>query len=902
MKRYGFWVEDVPTNATGPNVPGTGDDDSTVIVRKKPKIFRRKRRLSKEKIEEGIASRAAQIAKDKAKQKGKELKKKAVGAVKSKLKSTGPYRAFAGAKSKVKAAQDALDKAKEKKKKIGATWKKLKGEETEDDMVERNYAKERENYHSKPEEMERNAARSKARRLMIKNGKAARGDGKDVHHKDNDPLNNEEDNLKMTTQAWNRREPRLRKEESINIDERELTSTELKRREEIAKDLDDSKFKEKYGDKWKQVKMGVATNMAKKESIEEADDPKADKAKAKELKIAKAIAQAQLAIAKEQERVQKLTDLQNKVKDQQTEETTMSKKYLNTKQGSIEDAVKQVWQNAARASQAAAPPRVENKKVEEEEVQPDKKSSKVDGRSKSYKETLKRIALRKEKLAAMKKSSKKVEHVTDAIEEEDDLDEAKFAPALIKKAIKVAYDMEGDMTGAHKKIEKMKRGLADDPTVKTALQDANEETIHEKVTGYFDSDDPAWMKKSTKKHGIKAKMSHKNVNPGYDEWELVAKDEKTLYKWYRDGYSDDDDYEDFKDTHLESRQHHRNMMTEAVTGYWTSDDAAWIKKSTKKYGIKVTLHQKNVNQPGDHEWKLVAKDEKTLWKWHRGEYSDDDDYEDFKDTHLESRQHHRNMMTEGSKEEYQKFFKAALKKFGATSPADMDDEKKKKFFDYIDKNWTKEEQQDFSEGTLPPALKKAIAAKKAKNGDTEDEDKDPVGKKESWKKDKKEEIKEVATVDYEFTDARGAKAANAFARMWVPKGRRGDDYDEDEFETEIFGKDKNELSVDSGEDGDMDTLHKMILKRYKSQLKGHDVTAESFIREAKSPMDELRKIVDKKQHGKVSGMKVDLFSASAMVKVFDALNPGNQKKVEQMLKSKNGVATFAEFAMSNVKR
>jgi hypothetical protein len=283
------------------------------------------------------------------------------------------------------------------------------------------------------------------------------------------------------------------------------------------------------------------------------------------------------------------------------------------------------------------------------------------------------------------------------------------------------------------------------------------------------------------------------------------------------------------------------------------------------------------------------------------------------------------MMTEGSKEEYQKFFKAALKKFGATSPADMDDEKKKKFFDYIEKNWTKDEMKEFemkefSEGELPPALKKAIAAKKAKDGDKEDEDKDPVGKKESWKKDvmkkpasgvkkgfkdkkdKKEEIKEVATVDYEFTDARGAKAANAFARMWVPKGRRGDDYDEDEFETEIFGKDKNELSVDSGEDGDMDTLHKMILKRYKSQLKGHDVTAESFIREAKSPMDELRKIVDKKQHGKVSGMKVDLFSASAMVKVFDALNPGNQKKVEQMLKSKNGVATFAEFAMSNVKR
>jgi hypothetical protein len=36
---------------------------------------------------------------------------------------------------------------------------------------------------------------------------------------------------------------------------------------------------------------------------------------------------------------------------------------------------------------------------------------------------------------------------------------------------------------------------------------------------------------------------------------------------------------------------------------------------------------------------------------------------------------------------YKKFFSKALKKFGAKSPAEMDDEKKKKFFGYIEKNW-----------------------------------------------------------------------------------------------------------------------------------------------------------------------------------------------------------------------
>jgi len=42
----------------------------------------------------------------------------------------------------------------------------------------------------------------------------------------------------------------------------------------------------------------------------------------------------------------------------------------------------------------------------------------------------------------------------------------------------------------------------------------------------------------------------------------------------------------------------------------------------------------------------------------------------------------------GDKEDYEKFFAAALKKFGVDSPAELKtDEKKKEFFDYIDKNW-----------------------------------------------------------------------------------------------------------------------------------------------------------------------------------------------------------------------
>ena len=45
--------------------------------------------------------------------------------------------------------------------------------------------------------------------------------------------------------------------------------------------------------------------------------------------------------------------------------------------------------------------------------------------------------------------------------------------------------------------------------------------------------------------------------------------------------------------------------------------------------------------------------------------------------------------------EYQKFFKKALKKFNVDSPADFkDDEAKKKFFNYVDKEYKGEKEED----------------------------------------------------------------------------------------------------------------------------------------------------------------------------------------------------------------
>ena len=68
----------------------------------------------------------------------------------------------------------------------------------------RNYAAEYDDYHSKPEQKKRRAGRNAARRLMVNKGLARKGDGKDVHHRDNNTLNNSANNLSIMSRNKNR--------------------------------------------------------------------------------------------------------------------------------------------------------------------------------------------------------------------------------------------------------------------------------------------------------------------------------------------------------------------------------------------------------------------------------------------------------------------------------------------------------------------------------------------------------------------------------------------------------------------------------------------------------------------------------------------------------------------------
>ncbi len=68
----------------------------------------------------------------------------------------------------------------------------------------RDYKKEYENYHKKPEQRRRNDKRKQARRNMRKKHGDLAIKGKDIDHKDRNPHNNSYSNLRISSVKANR--------------------------------------------------------------------------------------------------------------------------------------------------------------------------------------------------------------------------------------------------------------------------------------------------------------------------------------------------------------------------------------------------------------------------------------------------------------------------------------------------------------------------------------------------------------------------------------------------------------------------------------------------------------------------------------------------------------------------
>jgi len=106
---------------------------------------------------------------------------------------------------------------------------------------------------------------------------------------------------------------------------------------------------------------------------------------------------------------------------------------------------------------------------------------------------------------------KKMGYGHEAPKNESNLDEAKFSPQEIKMAIGIASDKRyagGNMTGAVKAIEKMKKGLSDHPQVRAVLKRQNEENLDE-LSAAQKKLPPALQKAIKAKEGKKEDVSVK---------------------------------------------------------------------------------------------------------------------------------------------------------------------------------------------------------------------------------------------------------------------------------------------------------------------------------------------------------------------------------------------------------
>jgi hypothetical protein len=124
---------------------------------------------------------------------------------------------------------------------------------------------------------------------------------------------------------------------------------------------------------------------------------------------------------------------------------------------------------------------------------------------------------------------------------------SKFPAELVAAAVKIAIDMGGNMTGAYKKIEAMKRGLANDPIVKDALRQANESVETSEDTQL---DEAMKLKDIVRKHKSALMKAKRTGN-----LTLPQKAEDDLANWANNNgeiHGDDpDEFDDWLDSNLD---------------------------------------------------------------------------------------------------------------------------------------------------------------------------------------------------------------------------------------------------------------------------------------------------------------------------------------------------------------
>ena len=187
----------------------------------------------------------------------------------------------------------------------------------------------------------------------------------------------------------------------------------------------------------------------------------------------------------------------------------------------------------------------------------------------------------------------------EAIEMDKELSEG-YSPAQVKAAIKIAAKMGGNMTGAVRKIEAMKKGLSDEKAVKDALRLANEGTMSEEEKSAKQKKYQAFFNKALKKFGVKSPA------------ELEGDKKKEFFDYIDKNYEADDEED------------------EIVSEGNVTVDVDWIgdtkvtKDAEKKFKVKIKVDYRKgtADVTGDHKQVIKMLMDKDVYGLDKGDIDD----------------------------------------------------------------------------------------------------------------------------------------------------------------------------------------------------------------------------------------------------------------------------------------
>ena len=144
-----------------------------------------------------------------------------------------------------------------------------------------------------------------------------------------------------------------------------------------------------------------------------------------------------------------------------------------------------------------------------------------------------------------------------------------------------------------------------------------------------------------------------------------------------------------------------------------AEKLSWIASQAKSHTLsetedwfdKITVNRNMKELTGlSNQFGKIANEAKTLQERMGALYEDMGNilgrYYEIGETHIDGHDTEDDMKSSKEKNtrikegDYEVFFKSAMKKFGISSPDELDDDKKKEFFNYVDKNYEAENETD----------------------------------------------------------------------------------------------------------------------------------------------------------------------------------------------------------------